>query len=104
MCIRDRAYGAKNIDERHRHRFEFNNAYREQLAEAGMRASAVNPELDLVEAVELPEHPYFVGVQFHPEYKSRPLVPHPLFARFVRAALEEKRASSEDMGETAKSA
>ena len=101
--IRD-AYGAKNIDERHRHRFEFNNAYREQLAEAGMRASAVNPELDLVEAVELPEHPYFVGVQFHPEYKSRPLVPHPLFARFVRAALEEKRASSEDMGETAKSA
>ncbi|MEC9071237.1 MAG: CTP synthase, partial [Myxococcota bacterium] len=80
------AYGTKSISERHRHRYEFNNDYREQLTESGLVPVAVNPELDLVESVEVPEHPWFVGVQFHPEYKSRPLVPHPLFAQFIRAA------------------
>jgi CTP synthase len=85
------AYGTKTISERHRHRFEFNDAYREQLSEAGLVAVAVNPELNLVEAVEIPEHPWFIGVQFHPEYKSRPLVPHPLFARFIHAAAVYRR-------------
>lgn len=98
------AYEAKQIDERHRHRYEFNNDYRDRLDEAGLKASAVNPELDLVEAVELSGHPYFVGVQFHPEYKSKPLAPHPLFARFVQAALEAKRAQSASDTTSAKSA
>jgi CTP synthase len=94
------AYGTKNIDERHRHRYEFNNSYREALEGAGMKASATNPELDLVEAVEVAEHPYFVGVQFHPEYKSKPLAPHPLFKHFIGAALAAKgeRVSDEAKG------
>ena len=83
-----RLYGTETISERHRHRFEFNNAYREQLETAGMRASGVNSELDLVEIVELPDHPFFIGVQFHPEFKSAPLRPHPVFRGFVRAARE----------------
>jgi CTP synthase len=98
------AYENKNIDERHRHRYEYNNLYRDQLVEAGMKVSAMNPELDLVEAVEIPGHPYFVGVQFHPEYKSKPLLPHPLFTRFVQAALKEKRAQTQDDTTSAKSA
>ena len=84
------AYDSRTIDERHRHRFEFNNAYRERLEEAGMTASGLNPDLDLVEVVEVPSHPWFVGVQFHPEYKSRPLIPHPLFSSFVSAALARR--------------
>ncbi len=87
------AYGKRLISERHRHRFEFNNAYRERLAERGMIATGVNPDLGLVEVIEVPAHPWFVGVQFHPEYKSRPLAPHPLFAAFVRASLDKKRGS-----------
>lgn len=84
------AYGADAVSERHRHRFEFNNVYRERLAEAGMVATGVHTELNLVECVEIPTHPWFVGVQFHPEYKSRPLAPHPLFANFIRAAVEHR--------------
>jgi CTP synthase len=83
-----RAYGQRRISERHRHRFELNNAYRGRLAEAGMRMAGVNPQLDLVEVVEIPDHPWFVGVQYHPEFKTRPLQPHPLFRDFVGAALE----------------
>ncbi|MEO0649443.1 MAG: CTP synthase [Planctomycetota bacterium] len=79
-------YGADRIEERHRHRFEFNNAYREQLREAGLRASGLHPELDLVETVELDDHPFFIGVQYHPEFKSHPLEPHPVFKGFVEAA------------------
>jgi len=79
-------HGAGMISERHRHRFEVNNAYREQLSEAGLIFSGLNPELDLVEMIELPEHPYFVACQFHPEFKSKPFSPHPLFASFVEAA------------------
>jgi CTP synthase len=79
-------YGADQIEERHRHRFEFNNAYREQLGRLGLVASGRHPELDLVEIVELASHPFFVGVQFHPEFKSKPLEPHPIFAGFVAAA------------------
>ncbi|MEX2527430.1 MAG: CTP synthase [Gemmatimonadota bacterium] len=81
-----RIYGSEVISERHRHRYEVNNAYRETLAEHGMRISGLSPDGALVEMVELPEHPWFVGCQFHPELKSRPTRPHPLFASFVQAA------------------
>ena len=82
------AYGEENIFERHRHRYEFNNAYRDLFVEGGMRIGGVNPERDLVEIVELPNHPWFVGVQYHPELRSRPNRPHPLFREFVGAALK----------------
>ena len=82
------AYGAVEISERHRHRYEFNNDFRDRLSEAGLVFSGTSPDKRLVEMVELPNHPYFVACQFHPEFKSRPLAPHPLFARFVKAALE----------------
>ncbi len=85
-----KAYGKDLISERHRHRFELNNAYRSRLTEAGMVMSGVNPKLDLVEIVELPNHPFFVGVQFHPEYKTKPLQPQPLFRDFIAAAVEHK--------------
>lgn len=83
-------YKRKSISERHRHRFELNNKYIDQLEEKGMIASGRNPENQLVEIVEIPEHPWFVGVQFHPEYKSTVVNPHPLFADFVRAALKRR--------------
>ncbi|MEO1421338.1 MAG: gamma-glutamyl-gamma-aminobutyrate hydrolase family protein, partial [Pseudomonadota bacterium] len=78
-------YGADEIRERHRHRFEVNNNYREKLASAGMRFSGLSPD-DLVEMVELPDHPWFVASQFHPEFTSNPRDGHPLFASFVKAA------------------
>ncbi len=81
-----KVYGAEKISERHRHRYEFNNQYREPLEKAGLKVAGVNPESNLVEIVELENHPFFVGVQFHPEFKSRPMRPHPLFREFVRAA------------------
>jgi len=82
------AYQTTEISERHRHRYEFANDYREPLEKAGLVLSGTSPDKKLVEMVELKEHPYFVGCQFHPEFKSRPTAPHPLFARFVRAAHE----------------
>ena len=88
------AYGAVEISERHRHRYEFANDYREQLVAAGLVLSGTSPDKRLVEVVELAGHPYFLGCQFHPEFKSRPAAPHPLFARFVRAALERQVARS----------
>jgi len=81
------AYGVPQIGERHRHRYEFNNEYREQLEEKGLRVAGMCTERNLVEIVELQDHPWFVGVQFHPELKSRPVRPHPLFRDFVGAAL-----------------
>ena len=81
-----KAYGASHIDERHRHRYEFNNAYRQALETAGLRLTGLSPDGRLVEIVELPGHPWFVGVQFHPELKSRPNRAHPLFREFVAAA------------------
>ena len=84
------AYATTEINERHRHRYEFANDYRERLEKAGLILSGTSPDRKLVEMVELKEHPYFVGCQFHPEFKSKPLAPHPLFARFVRAALERQ--------------
>ena len=94
-----RAYGQAQISERHRHRYEFNNNYREQLFGAGMIASGLSPDGDLVEIVEIPGHPWFVGVQFHPELKSRPTVPHPLFRDFIGAAVKfrESRQTSSVM-------
>ncbi|MFH1984956.1 MAG: CTP synthase [Pseudomonadota bacterium] len=82
------AYGEIDISERHRHRYEFNNAYQERLEAAGMVISGTSPKEDLVEMVELPDHPWFVGCQFHPEFKSRPRKPHPLFREFIRASIE----------------
>ncbi len=81
------SYGRTDISERHRHRYEFNNAYLEQYDRAGMRATGINPNTELVEIVELRDHPYFVGVQFHPELKSTVMNPHPLFVSFVQATL-----------------
>ncbi|MGQ0703783.1 MAG: CTP synthase [Gemmatimonadales bacterium] len=81
-----RAYGATEISERHRHRWEVSNAYRDVLAEHGLRLSGQSPDGSLVEIVELPDHPWFLGCQFHPELKSRPMRPHPLFASFIAAA------------------
>ena len=86
------AYGEENIFERHRHRYEFNNAYRDLFVEGGMRIGGVNPERDLVEIIELPNHPWFVGVQYHPEFKSRPNKAHPLFREFLRAAKKRMTA------------
>ena len=80
------AYGQLEISERHRHRFEFNNRYRMDLEDAGMVISGINPDRNLVEIIELRDHPWFVACQFHPEYKSRPNRPHPLFLKFVEAA------------------
>ncbi|HEY8072761.1 MAG TPA: CTP synthase [Labilithrix sp.] len=85
------AYQATEISERHRHRYEFANDFREPLEKAGLVLSGTSPDRKLVEMVELREHPYFVGCQFHPEFKSKPTAPHPLFARFVRAALERQQ-------------
>lgn len=86
------AYGEPLIHERHRHRYEFNNKYLEQIEEAGMKATGINPESGLVEVVELKDHPWFVGVQYHPELKSTVLNPHPLFVKFVDAAIQRKKS------------
>jgi CTP synthase len=83
--IAHKVYGETMISERHRHRYEYNNAYRYQLEEAGMKATGINPDTQLVEIVEIPKHPWFVGVQYHPEYKSTVANPHPLFVAFVKA-------------------
>ncbi len=85
--IMERAYGTREISERHRHRYEFNNAYRDAFEEKGMRIAGTSPDGRLVEAVELTGHPHYVGVQYHPEFKSRPNKAHPLFREFVAAAL-----------------
>lgn len=82
-----RAYGKANISERHRHRYEFNNKYKDALEAAGMIATGINPDTNLVEVVEVQGHPWFVGVQYHPEYKSTVVNPHPLFVDFVKAAI-----------------
>ena len=93
-----RAYGTKLVSERHRHRYEVNNDFREKLEKGGMVFSGINPERNLAEIIELSakggsasggkNHPFFIGTQFHPEFKSRPLNPHPLFREFIRAAVK----------------
>lgn len=88
------AYKSENISERHRHRYEFNNQYLSQLEKAGLKATGVNPKTGLVEVVELENHPWYVGVQYHPEYKSTVLKPHPLFVDFIKAALKQSNKIS----------
>jgi CTP synthase len=83
-------YGADLVQERHRHRFEFNNDYRGRYEQAGMIFSGLNPDLNLVEMIELNNHPHFVGCQFHPEFKSKPFAAHPLFSGFVAASREHR--------------
>ena len=85
----EECYGSEQIHERHRHRYEFNNEYRGELEKAGLVISGTSPDGRLVETIELPEHPFFIGVQFHPEFKSRPNQPHPLFKGFISAALKQ---------------
>ncbi|NIM50291.1 MAG: CTP synthase [Gemmatimonadales bacterium] len=98
----EKIYGTGEVSERHRHRYEVNNAYRDILAEYGLRCTGLSPDGSLVELVELPEHPWFIGCQFHPELKSRPMHPHPLFASFVAAAVERqrKRGARVELAET----
>ena len=86
-----RCYGEKTIHERHRHRYELNNDYRDNLCAAGLTLSGLSPDGRLVETVELTNRPFFVGVQYHPEFKSRPNKAHPLFKGFIEAALEAKK-------------
>ncbi len=87
-----KAYGTERVDERHRHRFEFNNDYKEMFEKAGFKATGINPDSGLVEIIEIENHPYFLAAQFHPEYKSTVMNPHPLFVSFVKAAMERKRS------------
>ena len=84
------AYGTFEISERHRHRWEFNPDYRERLEAGGLRFSGWSPDGRLAEVIELPSHPFFIGSQFHPEFKSKPFDPHPLFEAFVRAATDRQ--------------
>ena len=88
-------YGKTEISERHRHRYEFNNQYRQRFAAHGMRFAGTSPDGSLVEVIELPEHPWFVAVQYHPEFKSKPTLPQPLFAGFIGAAVERNRSRGE---------
>jgi len=92
-----KVYGKKKISERHRHRYEFNNAYRDTIEAHGMRLSGLSPDGSLVEVVEIPDHPWFIGCQFHPEFKSKPLDCHPLFRGFVRAALMRRTAARDTL-------
>jgi len=91
--LAQKAYGKRKISERHRHRYEFNNDYAELMEKAGLKIVGTNPESDLVEIVELSDHIFFIGTQFHPEFKSRPMRPHPLFAEFVAAAVKYKNSN-----------
>jgi CTP synthase len=94
-----KAYGKLEISERHRHRYEFNRDYEKTLVAAGLRITGRTPDENYVEIVEAPEHPWFLGCQFHPEFKSKPLEPHPLFAAFIGAALEHKKAKARPVSE-----
>jgi CTP synthase len=89
-----RIYGTTPIQERHRHRYEFNCLYERALADKGLLISGRSPDGKFVEIVELPGHPWYIAVQFHPEFKSKPLAPHPLFASFVAASHEQKLAGA----------
>ena len=92
--IAARAYKDLDISERHRHRFEVNNSFRSALEKKGLVVAGINPQKNLVEIIELPDHPFFVGVQFHPEFKSRPFRPHPLFREFIKVASSNKKSRS----------
>jgi CTP synthase len=83
------AYSTENISERHRHRYEFNNVYLDQFIKHGMVPTGINPDSKLIEIMEIPAHKWFVGVQFHPEYKSTLMNPHPLFQAFIKSTISE---------------
>jgi CTP synthase len=85
------AYQSVDISERHRHRYEFNNKYKEKLESNGLVFSGISPNGELVEIVEVKDHPWFLGCQFHPEFKSRPMAPHPLFREFIKASLKNSQ-------------
>jgi CTP synthase len=87
-------YGENVISERHRHRYEFNPIYRERLEQKGLKSGGLSPDGTLVEMVEYWDHPWFVGCQFHPEFKSRPMDPHPLFASYIEACLNHRNGRS----------
>ena len=87
----ERCYRTSEIKERHRHRYEYNNVYRKMLQEKGLIVSGTSPDESLVETVELTDREFYVGVQYHPEFKSRPNKPHPLFKGFIEAALKQKK-------------
>ena len=95
-------YGTTKISERHRHRYEFNNDYLEDFSNAGMKPVGINPDTSLVEVMELEGHPFFIGAQYHPEYKSTVETPHPLFIAFIKAAMEhqQRRLSVRDTATT----
>jgi len=95
------AYGEKEISERHRHRYEFNNQYTDILTQHGLKIVGISPKTGLVEMVELTNHPWFVGCQFHPEFRSRPMVPHPLFVHFIRASVAQAKRRSWEQQKTA---
>jgi CTP synthase len=86
-----RAYGAREINERHRHRYEFNREYEEQLRASGLRITGETPDGTYVEICEIADHPWYLGCQFHPEFKSKPMEPHPLFAAFIKASYENRQ-------------
>jgi CTP synthase len=94
-----RAYGKLEISERHRHRYEFNRDYEKVLTDAGLHITGRTPDENYVEIIEVPDHPWFLGCQFHPEFKSKPLEPHPLFAAFIGASIEHKKQRSRPLGE-----
>ena len=94
------AYGTPVVFERHRHRYEFNGVYRNQFEAHGMLFAGVSPDHSLVEIIELPDHPWFVAVQYHPEFKSKPTSAHPLFAGFIQAAIERHTLRGERVAET----
>jgi CTP synthase len=93
------AYNKKLIYERHRHRYEFNNVYRADLEKAGFIFSGVSPDKGLVEIVELKGHPWFLGCQFHPEFRSKPMDPHPLFREFIKASLRRENQAKKNRRE-----
>jgi CTP synthase len=92
--LAEKIYGSDRISERHRHRWEFNNRYLEAFERAGMQASGVNPDTGLVEVIELKGHPFFIGVQYHPELKSTVENPHPIFVHFIQAALHQQQVGA----------
>ena len=98
--VRD-IYGVQNIEERHRHRYEFNNKFKPLFEKHGMQLSGECKDRNLIEIVEITEHPWFIGVQFHPEFNSKPLDPHPLFKSFVAAALKSSKKQNNSKQKTA---
>jgi CTP synthase len=99
--VAQRAYGQTEISERHRHRYEFNREYESTLTAGGLRITGSTPDGTYVEIVEIPGHPFFLGCQFHPEFKSKPLEPHPLFRAFIKAAYENRVVRERRRGDVA---